>query len=86
MASDPQKSMYMVKFLFADASFLEESFTADVTVSDAKQKLISIWPAGNKTHHLHSDHAVVVSHLISFHFQDSDFFNVLSMARKRSDL
>lgn len=46
MATDPQKSMYMVKFLFADASFLEESFTADVSVNDAKQKLISIWPAG----------------------------------------
>jgi hypothetical protein len=49
MASDPQKSMYMVKFLFADASFLEESFAADVTVNDAKQKLISIWPAGKCT-------------------------------------
>jgi hypothetical protein len=54
MASDPQKSMYMVKFLFADASFLEESFTADVTVNEAKQKLISIWPAGECTF-LHSD-------------------------------
>jgi hypothetical protein len=48
MASDPQKSLYTVKFLFADATFLEESFTADVTVHDAKQKLISIWPAGKK--------------------------------------
>jgi hypothetical protein len=46
MASDPQKSLYMVKFLFADASFIEESFAADITVNDAKQKLISIWPAG----------------------------------------
>jgi hypothetical protein len=48
MASDPQKSLYMVKFLFADASFIEESFAADITVNDAKQKLISIWPAGKK--------------------------------------
>ncbi len=48
MASDPQKSQYTVKFLFADATFLEESFAADVTVQDAKQKLITIWPAGEK--------------------------------------
>ena len=51
MAADPQKSLYMVKFLFADASFIEESFAADITVNDAKQKLISNWPAGKKQDH-----------------------------------
>ncbi len=50
MAADLQKSVYTVKFLFADASFLEESFAPEVTVNEAKQKLISIWPAGKTEH------------------------------------
>ena len=42
-------AQYTVKFLFADATAIEESFPADVTVHDAKQKLISSWPQGNDT-------------------------------------
>jgi hypothetical protein len=41
-------AQYTVKFLFADATAIEETFPADVSVNDAKQKLILSWPAGNE--------------------------------------
>ncbi len=37
---------YSVKFLFADATVIEEQFPSGISVQDAKLKLISSWPAG----------------------------------------
>jgi len=37
---------FKVKFFFADAQTLEETFPASTTVADAKTKLIAAWPAG----------------------------------------
>jgi hypothetical protein len=37
---------YTVKFLFADATTLEETFAIDISVLGAKQQLIAKWPAG----------------------------------------
>ena len=45
-------SSYTVKFLFADATFLEQTFALDITVLGAKQQLIAAWPAGNISHQL----------------------------------
>mmetsp|Transcript_42030 Transcript_42030/g.65717 ORF Transcript_42030/g.65717 Transcript_42030/m.65717 type:complete len:110 (-) Transcript_42030:140-469(-) len=37
---------YRVKFMFADAVTMEETFTLGTTVAEAKTKLIANWPAG----------------------------------------
>jgi len=39
-------SEFLIKFLFADASTMEETFGPEATVGEAKMKLISNWPAG----------------------------------------
>mmetsp|Transcript_16093 Transcript_16093/g.32218 ORF Transcript_16093/g.32218 Transcript_16093/m.32218 type:complete len:112 (+) Transcript_16093:163-498(+) len=41
-------SSYNVKFMFADASTIEENFESGVTILDAKQKLIANWPSGKE--------------------------------------
>jgi hypothetical protein len=37
---------YKVKFFFADATTIEETFSPQVTVAEAKSKLIASWPEG----------------------------------------
>mmetsp|Transcript_21177 Transcript_21177/g.42750 ORF Transcript_21177/g.42750 Transcript_21177/m.42750 type:complete len:113 (+) Transcript_21177:158-496(+) len=37
---------YQIKFMFADATTMEETFDSTVTVMDAKQRMISNWPEG----------------------------------------
>lgn len=37
---------YQIKFMFADATTMDESFDAGVTVLDAKQRMIANWPEG----------------------------------------
>uniref|UniRef100_A0A7S0MK31 Ubiquitin-like domain-containing protein n=1 Tax=Cryptomonas curvata TaxID=233186 RepID=A0A7S0MK31_9CRYP len=39
------QKQYTVKFLFADATTIEQTFQLDITVLGAKQQLISSWPA-----------------------------------------
>lgn len=42
---------YNVKFMFADATVIEEEFAGGVTVIDAKLKLIGSWPEGEAPTH-----------------------------------
>ena len=37
---------FRVKFFFADAQTIEETFPPSTTVADAKNKLIASWPEG----------------------------------------
>ena len=37
---------FKVKFFFADATTIEETFPPQVTVAEAKSKLIAAWPEG----------------------------------------
>ena len=39
------KMEFRIKFLFADAQTIEETFPAQTTVAEAKTKLIASWPA-----------------------------------------
>mmetsp|Transcript_43543 Transcript_43543/g.102313 ORF Transcript_43543/g.102313 Transcript_43543/m.102313 type:complete len:113 (-) Transcript_43543:93-431(-) len=39
---------YQIKFMFADATTMDESFDAGVTVLDAKQRMIANWPEGKE--------------------------------------
>ena len=38
---------FKVKFFFADATTIEETFPPQVTVAEAKSKLIASWPEGD---------------------------------------
>lgn len=39
---------FKVKFFFADATTIEETFPPQVTVAEAKSKLIAAWPEGKE--------------------------------------
>jgi len=39
---------FRVKFFFADAQTIEETFPPSTTVADAKNKLIASWPEGRE--------------------------------------
>lgn len=39
-------AVYTIKFMFADATTVSETFDAGSNIHDAKLKIITAWPAG----------------------------------------